>query len=205
MADTILSSPTKAPKPEPKPEPPLPISQLLSEELPPPADWYIDEYIQKKSGPARAKTLALKNLNKGLKWLERKHTKHLETVMIHIHGGGFVAMSSSSHQNYLIPWANQLKIPIFSIDYRLAPEAQYPCILNDAINGYLWVLYFVEEVLGVKIKNLILTGDSAGGNFVLTITNWCIVNGIRKPDYIFPHYPGNFSRVKKYSSLQYGF
>ena len=125
--------------------------------------------------------------------------------MIHIHGGGFVAMSSSSHQNYLIPWANQLKIPIFSIDYRLAPEAQYPCILNDAINGYLWVLYFVEEVLGVKIKNLILTGDSAGGNFVLTITNWCIVNGIRKPDYIFPHYPGNFSRVKKYSSLQYGF
>lgn len=46
--------------------------------------------------------------------------------MIHIHGGGFVAMSSSSHQSYSRRWANELGIPIFSIDYRLAPEYAYP-------------------------------------------------------------------------------
>lgn len=42
-------------------------------------------------------------------------------VIIHVHGGGFVAMSSGSHQNYTRVWANELGVPIFSIDYRLAP------------------------------------------------------------------------------------
>lgn len=42
-------------------------------------------------------------------------------LVIHVHGGGFVSMSSGSHQNYTRVWANELDIPIFSIDYRLAP------------------------------------------------------------------------------------
>lgn len=119
--------------------------------------------------------------------------------MIHIHGGGFVAMSSSSHQNYLIPWAKQLQIPVFSIDYRLAPEVQYPDILDDCINGYLWIIVFIEQVLKVPINTLILTGDSAGGNISCVITNWCIINGVRKPDYIFPHYPVCNMYMKSYS------
>jgi hormone-sensitive lipase len=109
--------------------------------------------------------------------------------MVHLHGGGFVAMSSSMHQPYLVKWAKELEVPIFSIDYRLAPEVQYPNQLDDSINGYLWILFFVELVLKVKIKNLILTGDSAGGNLGYALINWCIVNGIRKPDFFFAHYP----------------
>jgi len=31
-----------------------------------------------------------------------------EVLLIHIHGGGFVAMSSGSHQNYTRVWANDL-------------------------------------------------------------------------------------------------
>ena len=41
--------------------------------------------------------------------------------MIHVHGGGFIAMSSSSHLNYTRQWAVDTDVPIFSIDYRLAP------------------------------------------------------------------------------------
>ena len=52
-------------------------------------------------------------------------------LIIHVHGGGFVAMSSSSHQNYTRVWANDLGVPIISVDYRLAPESQYPAALND--------------------------------------------------------------------------
>lgn len=51
--------------------------------------------------------------------------------MIHIHGGGFVAMSTRSHQTYSRKWANLLKIPIFSIDYSKAPEHPYPEGLDD--------------------------------------------------------------------------
>lgn len=42
-------------------------------------------------------------------------------LIIHCHGGGFVAQSSKSHELYLREWAVALDIPIFSIDYSLAP------------------------------------------------------------------------------------
>ena len=43
-------------------------------------------------------------------------------IVIHIHGGGFMAMSSTYHETYLRFFANELERPIFSIDYRLAPQ-----------------------------------------------------------------------------------
>lgn len=52
-------------------------------------------------------------------------------MVLHIHGGGFVAMSSNSHQNYTRIWANELNIPVFSVDYRLSPESRFPDALND--------------------------------------------------------------------------
>ena len=46
----------------------------------------------------------------------------IDTLIIHIHGGAFVATSSFSHQVYTRIWANQNPSSvIFSIDYRLAP------------------------------------------------------------------------------------
>lgn len=65
---------------------------------------------------------------------------YFEKVIIHIHGGGFVAMSSSSHLTYLTKWACELKVPVFSIDYRLAPIAKYPELVNDVIRSYMWIL-----------------------------------------------------------------
>ena len=40
-------------------------------------------------------------------------------------------MSSNSHQNYTRIWANELDIPIFSVDYRLSPQNKFPDALND--------------------------------------------------------------------------
>lgn len=70
--------------------------------------------------------------------------KYFERVIIHVHGGGFVAQSSSSHQVYLNNWTNVYKVPIFSIDYRLASKTvHYPIPLNDVITGYLWVINYL--------------------------------------------------------------
>ena len=42
-------------------------------------------------------------------------------LILHVHGGGFIAHSSKSHEIYLKPWCKELKVPIVSIDYSLAP------------------------------------------------------------------------------------
>lgn len=52
-------------------------------------------------------------------------------ILIHIHGGAFMSMSSASHQNVTRFLANKLGIPVFSVDYRLTPEAPYPAAVND--------------------------------------------------------------------------
>jgi len=57
--------------------------------------------------------------------------KEYDTLMVHIHGGGFVSMSSGTHQIYLRHWAKELNLPFFSIDYTLAPKAKYPEPLDD--------------------------------------------------------------------------
>lgn len=66
----------------------------------------------------------------------------IPAILIHIHGGGFVSMSSQSHQAYTRHWAVETSIPIFSIDYRLAPENPYPAALNDVWQAYYWIITY---------------------------------------------------------------
>lgn len=61
-------------------------------------------------------------------------------LLVHCHGGGFVAQSSRSHESYLRGWAKALNVPILSIDYSLAPEAPYPRALEEVLYAYGWVL-----------------------------------------------------------------
>jgi len=46
----------------------------------------------------------------------------VKAIIVHIHGGGFVTMSSEQHQSYTRQWANDVGIPVFMISYRLSPE-----------------------------------------------------------------------------------
>ena len=69
-------------------------------------------------------------------------------IIIHIHGGGFVSMSSGSHRIYLNRWVKNLKLVLFSIDYRLAPKNKYPDQLDDVWQAYFWILNYAENILG---------------------------------------------------------
>ena len=41
-------------------------------------------------------------------------------------------MSSAHHQKITRELANKLDVPVFSVDYRLAPKYPYPDFINDA-------------------------------------------------------------------------
>lgn len=56
----------------------------------------------------------------------------IDSIVIHIHGGGFIATSSASHLNYLQAWVNNIKnAAFFSFDYRLSPQSRFPDALDD--------------------------------------------------------------------------
>lgn len=62
-----------------------------------------------------------------------------DAVLLHCHGGGFIAQSSASHEAYLREWAKELGVPIISIDYSLAPEARFPLALQECLFVYEWL------------------------------------------------------------------
>ena len=50
-------------------------------------------------------------------------------------------MSSFQHSNYTRQWANMMRednVVVFSVDYRLAPEAPFPGPLDDCIDAIRW-------------------------------------------------------------------
>ena len=61
-------------------------------------------------------------------------------LLFHCHGGGFIAQSSKAHEVYLLKWAKTLKIPIFAVDYALAPEYPYPKGLDEVVFAYAWAV-----------------------------------------------------------------
>ncbi|CAD8170191.1 unnamed protein product [Paramecium pentaurelia] len=115
----------------------------------------------------------------------------IKKVVLHIHGGGWVAMSSFSHQSYTRKWANYLgdDAIIFSIDYRLAPEYRYPYALEDVWQLYLWIINFSQFYLNITVEQIVLAGDSAGGNMALGVCFRAIKYGIRIPDGLLMAYP----------------
>jgi hypothetical protein len=102
--------------------------------------------------------------------------------ILHIHGGGFVAMSPKVHEDYLRTWAIQTGVPIFSIDYKKAPEFPYPYAIEECFEVYQQIRETNGGCLGLEgwtnaIDNtpkaplsIIGVGDSAGGNLITTLT-----------------------------------
>ena len=133
---------------------------------------------------------------------ESDHSVLYQTLVIHIHGGGFISMSSASHQVYTRKWVNALNLPIISVDYRLAPEHPFPAALDDVWQVYNWLLVNSKEQLGIEPSKVILVGDSAGGNLALTLTYKALQAGVKVPDGIVLGYPAvNLSRRNFTDSL----
>ncbi|CAH1797098.1 unnamed protein product [Owenia fusiformis] len=108
-------------------------------------------------------------------------------LLVHCHGGGFVAQSSKSHQVYLRHWAKDLGIPIVSIDYSLAPESPFPRALEEIFFAYCWILNNFHQ-LGTTGERICFAGDSAGGNLMISTTLALIKRGLRLPDGLMAAY-----------------
>jgi len=86
-----------------------------------------------------------------------------DRVMLYFHGGGWVIGSVYGYRPLTVALGKVTKMRVLSVDYRLAPEHPYPAALQDCTKAYQWLLR-----QGFKPSNIIIAGDSAGGNLTLT-------------------------------------
>ena len=86
------------------------------------------------------------------------------TVILYLHGGGYVSGSLATHQMLCAEIAQSSDARILFVEYRLAPEHPFPAALEDARAAYLWLLG-----KGIMPKNILVAGDSAGGGLSLAL------------------------------------
>jgi len=84
-------------------------------------------------------------------------------VVLYFHGGGYISGSINSHREYCVRIARASKTRVLLIDYRLAPEHRFPAALEDAMKVYQWL----NSSEGIKPKNIIIAGESAGGGLTI--------------------------------------
>ncbi|XP_061738718.1 lipase, hormone-sensitive a isoform X2 [Nerophis ophidion] len=123
-----------------------------------------------------------------------RHQPPSPWLLIHFHGGGFVAQTSRSHENYLRSWSKELNVPILSVDYSLSPEAPFPRALEECFYAYCWALKNCH-LLGSTAERVCLAGDSAGGNLCITVSMKAMTCGIRVPDGLMIAYPATLLTI----------
>ncbi|MDV8071391.1 alpha/beta hydrolase [Rhodococcus sp. IEGM 1366] len=84
-------------------------------------------------------------------------------VIVDYHGGGFVIGRPELKEWYNSELSWRLNALVISVDYRLAPEHQFPAAYNDAVESYSWLTENVGAWNGDPCR-MVVTGDSAGAN-----------------------------------------
>lgn len=97
-------------------------------------------------------------------WLcvDRVHMK--KYVILYCHGGGYSTGSSVYARTLTTKLAESTSMDVLSFDYRLAPEHPYPAATEDAMKAWNYLM-----LLGYGARDIIIAGDSAGGNLALSL------------------------------------
>jgi acetyl esterase len=92
----------------------------------------------------------------------------LAPCLVFFHGGGWVIGDLDTHDVVCQKLAHEGELIVISVDYRLAPEHKFPAAADDAITATKWVADNARK-LGVDASQLLVGGDSAGGNLAAVV------------------------------------
>lgn len=91
-------------------------------------------------------------------------------MVFFIHGGGWVAGDLNSYDNICRRLAHNSGCVVSSVDYTLSPEQVFPYAINQIEEVLNWFILNGGRY-NVDINNIILSGDSAGGNFAAILSH----------------------------------
>ncbi|MBS1617589.1 MAG: alpha/beta hydrolase [Bacteroidetes bacterium] len=107
----------------------------------------------------------------------RNSTAAAQRVVIYYHGGGFALYGLDSHDYVCRRICAMNDCVVISVDYRLAPEHFFPAAHEDAFTAIKWVRAHIANYNGDP-DNLVVMGDSAGGNLAACMAHKCKKEGI---------------------------
>jgi len=113
----------------------------------PPSDRAIDRTITGPAGPIRLRTFT---------------HEQPAGVLLHIHGGAWMAGSTEMMDLLHEMIVDQCGVAVVSVDYRLAPEHPYPAGPDDCEAAACWLVEHAADEFGSD--RLLIGGESAGAH-----------------------------------------
>lgn len=99
--------------------------------------------------------------------LTKKGNNVIDNVILYLHGGCYVAGLTYNYFSFVSDFLDlKDNTGVFLLDYSLAPEYKYPTQLNEALDLYQEII----RKYNINKNNIILGGDSSGGNLALALT-----------------------------------
>ncbi|MDZ7915197.1 MAG: alpha/beta hydrolase [Rhodococcus sp. (in: high G+C Gram-positive bacteria)] len=92
-------------------------------------------------------------------WVRGPGARTGPRVVLYIHGSAYVICSARTHRGLAARLSSTTGLPVFTVDYRLAPEHPFPAAADDIEAAYRWLLR-----QGYPAANIVIAGDSAGGH-----------------------------------------
>lgn len=96
---------------------------------------------------------------------KEKEANDCNTIIFYCHGGGYMTGSCLYAREITTKLARHTGFRVFCFDYRLAPEFPYPSAVEDALAAWNYILS-----CGYNANDIVVAGDSAGGNLALVLT-----------------------------------
>ncbi|MDD4850031.1 MAG: alpha/beta hydrolase [Gemmiger sp.] len=97
-------------------------------------------------------------------------------VVLYCHGGGYTCGQLGYARILASKLALATGCDVLAFEYRLAPENPYPAAVQDALAAWDHLMY-----MGYGARDVIVAGDSAGGNLALELALKIKEQGRRQP------------------------
>ena len=97
-------------------------------------------------------------------WVSLEHGHDRRHAVLYCHGGGYTCGQLGYARILASKLAFCTGFDVLSFEYRLAPEHRYPAALEDALALWDYLMY-----MGYGARDVVVAGDSAGGNLALEL------------------------------------
>ena len=97
-------------------------------------------------------------------------------LLVYFHGGGFMLGSLALYDTTCRRLAANGDCAVLSVDYRMAPETQFPGAVLDSYAATRWASDNAQ-MLNIDPEKIAVGGDSAGGNLAAVVAQMALDSG----------------------------
>ena len=109
-------------------------------------------------------------------WVRPRRGHDRRRAILYCHGGGYTSGNLGYSRVLASKLANVTGWQVLCFEYRLAPEHPFPAAPEDAMKAWDHLMY-----QGYGARDVVVAGDSAGGNLALVLTRALQEAGRRLP------------------------